>query len=68
MSDKKTVLYSGTQGQGGVLNIYLLRFGLITIIEYRYTVWQYDGRMTVLLLMVLLLVLNILTLAGAKHS
>jgi hypothetical protein len=67
MSDKKAVLYSGTQGQGGVLNIYLLRFGLVTIIEYRYTVWQYDGR-TVPLLMVLLLILNILTLAGAKHS
>jgi hypothetical protein len=67
MSDKKAVLYSGTQRQGGVLNIYLLRFGLVTIIEYRYTVWQYDGR-TVPLLMVLLLILNILTLAGAKHS
>jgi hypothetical protein len=64
-ADKKAVLYSDIQGPG-VLNSYPLGFGVIPIIEYWYIVWQYDGKMTVSLLMVL--ILNILTLVGAKHS
>jgi hypothetical protein len=65
-ADKNAVLYGNIQGQG-VLNIYPLGFGLIPIIiEYRYTVRQYDEKMTIPLLKVL--ILNILTLVGAKHS
>jgi hypothetical protein len=66
-ADKKVVLCSGTQGQS-ILNIYPLDLVSYQLFNtYRYTVWQYDGSMTNPLLM-MVLILNILTLAGAKHS